>query len=80
MKSEPKPDRLLTTPEAAAMLALSESYLWQGKPVDLPRVRIGRAVRFRLSHIEQWIDRHTTCTADSARAAVARTLTQRKIR
>ena len=49
-------DRLLVTPRhAAQMLSISERTLWG--MADIPRVRIGRAVRYDIDDIRAWIAR-----------------------
>lgn len=58
---------LVTEPEAARALGVSPGTLkssrlhrLQSNPLrDLPHVRIGRAVRYRRSDIEKWIEQHT---------------------
>lgn len=44
---------LLTSREAATALSISERTLWGLQ--DLPRVRIGRSVRYDLEDIRAWI-------------------------
>lgn len=50
------PNKLLVTlPEAAQMLSISERVIWNlGMRGEIPRVRIGRSVRFRVADIESW--------------------------
>ena len=60
MPSQAKPDRLLTTKEAAAFLAVSPAFLerdrWQGPTI--PFIRVGKhRVRYRLSTLEAYINR-----------------------
>jgi excisionase family DNA binding protein len=54
--------RLLTPTQAAEMLGVNEQTLavWrsQGR-YDLPYVRVGRCVRYKLSDVEQWIAMNT---------------------
>lgn len=50
-------DRLLLRPEEAAQaLGLSPRTLWGLK--DLPRVQIGRSVRYDVQDIRSWIESH----------------------
>ena len=56
--AELKPDRLLTTKEAAAYLGVSAAFLerdrWAG--ARIPFVRVGsRAVRYRLGELENYV-------------------------
>lgn len=54
--------KLLTTKEVAERLGISEAALaiWRSTGrVRLPFVRIGRAVRYRPSDIEEWLARQT---------------------
>lgn len=56
--------QLRTTDQTAAMLALKPQTLdlWRSKcPERLPFVRMGRAVRYRLSDIEAFIERSVVC-------------------
>ena len=47
---------LLTVREAAATLALSERKLWDlTRREGLPAIRIGRAKRYRLVDLEEWV-------------------------
>lgn len=58
------PDHLLTEPEAAQALGVSPGTLkaarlhrLRSNPLrDLPHIRIGRSVRYRVSDINQWLD------------------------
>lgn len=49
------PQLLLTPRETARTLGISDRTLW-GLP-DLPRIRIGRSVRYSLDDIKEWIAR-----------------------
>lgn len=50
-------DRLLLRPdEAARALGISPRTLWGLK--EIPRVRIGRSVRYDVQDIRRWIDSH----------------------
>jgi predicted site-specific integrase-resolvase len=55
-------DTLLTRAEAAEVLKLREQTLanWAGTGKGPPVVRIGRAVRYRLSDLTRYVDEHTT--------------------
>jgi excisionase family DNA binding protein len=49
---------LLTTPQAARSLAISERTLWDlTKRGEIPAVRIGRSVRYDPEDLKAWIDR-----------------------
>lgn len=58
-------DRLLTTAEAAAFLTLKKQTLnkWRMNGEHLRFVRVGRAIRYRLSDLQQFIEDRTTPTA-----------------
>lgn len=52
------PPLLLTAPQAAKALAISERKLWELTNRRLiPCVRIGRAVRYSLADLQAWIAR-----------------------
>ncbi len=59
-------DRLLTTEQTSDFLQVSESFLRQsrmegkreGRTPGPPFVRIGRAVRYRLSDLDAWLSEH----------------------
>lgn len=54
-----KKDGLLTIKEMAEISNLSESYFYTNrslKSLDLPILKIGRAVRARASDFYQWLD------------------------
>ena len=51
-------DRLLTQREAAQFLRVSERYLWTLRHKgELPHLRIGNRIRYRLSDLEGWVHR-----------------------
>ncbi len=53
MTSNRQSEQILVNAKAAAtMLAISERTLWG---LDIPRVRIGRAVRYDIEDIREWI-------------------------
>jgi len=55
-------DRLLTRQEAADMLGLKAQTLaiWASNGRhDLPFIKVGRSVRYRMSDIEQWLASRT---------------------
>jgi excisionase family DNA binding protein len=57
-------NQLLTTKGAAQHLKVSESLVRKMRARgDLPFVTIGRAVRFRLSTLNKWIERRETVSA-----------------
>jgi len=50
---------LLTMAEAAALLNVPKGYVGElGRRGELPRVRLGKYVRFRAADVRAWIDRH----------------------
>lgn len=56
------PPRLLTRTEAAEYLGLAKSTLevWAcTKRYDLPFIKVGRAVRYRVADLELFIERNT---------------------
>jgi hypothetical protein len=59
-------DRLLTRKETARLLRLSEGYLRHKGPKLLPIVRLGTAVRHRLSDVLALIERRTVTAAGEA--------------
>lgn len=60
--SDPGPDPLLVTPrEAARLLSVSERTLWSiAAAGEIPRVRIGRAVRYRVADLRAYVDAPAT--------------------
>ena len=51
---------LLRTPEAASLLAISPRTLWElTNRVEIPCLRIGRAVRYAVDDLEQWVKTRT---------------------
>lgn len=55
----PDPDRLLTVPEAAALMGFAASYVYEmARRGDLPVVRRKKYVRVRRAAVEQWIAEH----------------------
>ena len=54
--SSATPERLLTPDEVADVLSLSrELVLKQARAGKIPSLKLGKAVRFRLESINQWI-------------------------
>lgn len=49
--------RLLSLREAAAALSVSERKLWGIPQDELPRVRLGRSVRFDVEDLREWIQK-----------------------
>jgi excisionase family DNA binding protein len=50
---------LLTPKEAARALAISERTLWGlTKSQQIPRVQIGRSVRYHIDDLQRWIESH----------------------
>ncbi|WP_054684869.1 helix-turn-helix transcriptional regulator [Rhodothermus marinus] len=55
--------RLLTVKEACQLLNVSRSLLWKArKRGELRAVYLGRAVRFRLSDLEAWLEKKAADT------------------
>lgn len=62
----PEPQRLLTEAEAAKYLCMSAQFLRQARAEGSlrnrtpgpPFIRFGRAVRYRLADLEEWVERH----------------------
>lgn len=72
------PDRLLTAAEAARYLGYSEGTVRnKASAGDLPYVKLGTALRFRLSELEAWVAEQDAAAKKGAaanaggRAAVA---------
>ncbi len=58
--SEKKPLKLLKVRDAAEVLGISESKMWDLKySRDIPFVPIGRAVRFKMSDLEDFVEQQT---------------------
>lgn len=60
-------EKLLTRKQAAEYLGLKPDTLagWHSKGMySLPLVKVGNAVRYRLSDLEEWLSRRTICSAD----------------
>lgn len=54
---QPIPLLLLKQEQAAAALSISERKFWEiVHRGEIPRVCIGRSVRFRVSDLQDWID------------------------
>lgn len=54
--NDTKSCRLLTSKESATYLAISERKLWSmSKAGDIPAVRLGRAVRYDLQDLDDFI-------------------------
>lgn len=54
---QPIPLLLLTQEQAAAALNISERKFWDiVRDGGIPRVRVGRCLRFRPSDLQKWID------------------------
>lgn len=48
---------LLTRDEAAAVLRISPRFLWsKTKAKEIPCIKIGKCVRYRLSDLAAWLD------------------------
>lgn len=62
-------DRLLTVREAADKLGTTPGniYDWIKNDKGPEYVRFGRSIRYRLSVIEEWIERHTHVPARNRR-------------
>ena len=59
-QKEPRSEQLLTRTQVAEQLAVHEQTVWRlEKSGDLPRVKIGRSVRYRESDVNS-IARHGT--------------------
>lgn len=73
MTKTPTPD-IVDTPTAADMLGVSPHTLraartrGTGALADLPVVRIGRAIRYRVVDIHAWVEAHIDIPANSAAA------------
>lgn len=57
-------DKLLTQQEVAAWTGMSSAWFEQCrfKGTGIPYVKIGRAVRYRSSDVQRWIDAHVVGT------------------
>lgn len=51
LQSEP----LLTVRQLAGLFNMTPSFIYDHLK-EIPHVRLGRAVRFRLSHVEAWLE------------------------
>jgi excisionase family DNA binding protein len=62
------PDQLLTARQAASMLGYAEGTVRNKAAAgEIPKVKLGRALRFRRSEIEAWIDEQEASAAAPAR-------------
>ena len=67
METETREQTCLTTAEAAAYIAMSESWLRQrrmtgaleGQGAAPPFVRLGRSIRYLRSDLNKWLARHS---------------------
>ena len=60
MQHTPKPDPLLLTEQAAEFLQIKPGTLenWRStKRVEIPFIRLGRSIRYRLSDLEKFLER-----------------------
>jgi excisionase family DNA binding protein len=63
-KPPPKPPILVDSREAARLLSISPRKLWElTKSGEIPSLRIGRAVRYRMADIEAWTERQAATAA-----------------
>jgi excisionase family DNA binding protein len=61
MSDSPPPQKLLKPPEAAKMLAIGKTLLWQLTNCgEIPFVRVGRLLGYDVSDLRDWIDSHKT--------------------
>lgn len=56
-------EELLNTKQASKLLGIDSKSLansrYSGVGIDIPYIKIGRAVRYKLSELEAYIDSHT---------------------
>jgi len=54
-------DRLLRQGEVAKMIGMSEAWLEQSRfrGTGIPYIRLGRAIRYRMSVVQQWLEKHS---------------------
>lgn len=52
---DPAPERLLTTAELAAHLAMSERWIRYRLEEGMPHKRYGRSLRFKASDVDAWL-------------------------
>lgn len=58
---------LLSAPDAAAALSISERTLWgMTKAGEIPHVRQGRRVLYYVDDLRAWIESHRTTSAPAA--------------
>lgn len=63
-KPPPKSPILIDSREAARLLSISPRKLWELTNVgEIPSLRIGRAVRYRVADLEAWTERQVTAAA-----------------
>lgn len=59
------PERLLTADEIAEHLGFTKGTVYQKvSRGEIPYVKLGRAVRFRLSEIEEWIEEQDAAASE----------------
>jgi len=67
MTSNRVEDRLLTVADVAEYLGLSVGTVYNKvSRGEIPHVKLGRAVRFRRSEIDRWIDAQSRVAEDAA--------------
>lgn len=67
MAGKPFDDRLLTVAELAEYLGLAQGTIYNKVcRGEIPHVKLGRAVRFRRSEIDRWIDAQSRVAEDAA--------------
>lgn len=63
------PTTMLTTAEAAEYLGVQPQTLaiWRSSGrYELPFVKVGRCIRYRLADLEKFLDRRTVCSTGAA--------------
>jgi len=56
-------ERWLRTEEAADYLSVSTSYLYQqGPKIGIPRVKLGKGYRYRMSDLDAWLHQQMATT------------------
>jgi excisionase family DNA binding protein len=52
----PEPEPYITLAEAAAHLGVKRSWLYNRQDLGIPKYRVGRTLRFRVSELDAWME------------------------
>jgi predicted DNA-binding transcriptional regulator AlpA len=65
MNPKENPNRLMPQQEVAALIGMSPAWLEQCRfrKTGIPYVKLGRAVRYRLKDVMEWLEAHSVSVA-----------------